>query len=195
MRRRIERTADAVVPRSASERRRRAWRRRKEWIMSTADNLKKAFAGESQANRTYLAFAKKADEDGYPQVAKLFRAAADAETVHALGHLGNMSGVNDTRWNLKQAVEGETFEFQQMYPAMVEEAKSEGEQLTATFFGYADQVEEIHAGLYTKALERLGDNPEVDYYVCQFCGNTVEGEAPDVCPICGAPRSMFKMIE
>jgi rubrerythrin len=170
-------------------------RERKELNMSTTDNLKKAFAGESQANRTYLAFAKKADEDGYPQVAKLFRAAADAETVHALGHLGNMSGVNDTRWNLKQAIEGETYEFQKMYPAMVDEAKKEGEELVATFFGYADQVEEIHAGLYSKALEQLGKNTETDYYVCQFCGNTVEGEAPDMCPICGAPKSMFKLIE
>jgi rubrerythrin len=164
-------------------------------VMSTADDLKQAFAGESQANRKYLAFAKKADEEGYTQVAKLFRAAADAETVHAHAHLRAMKGVDTTEANLNEAIEGETHEFTEMYPAMIEEAVKEGEKEAAMSFKNANAVEEIHAGLYRKALEVLGSNVEVDYYVCQVCGNTVEGEPPDVCPICGAPKKMFKKIE
>ena len=163
--------------------------------MSTMDNLGEAFAGESQANRKYLAFAKKADEEGYAQVAKLFRAAADAETVHAHAHLRVMKGVGSTADNLKQAIDGETAEFKAMYPRMMEEAKAEGEDTAYQSFANANAVEEIHAGLYDKALENLGNNEEVDYYVCQVCGNTVEGEAPERCPICGAPRNMFKKID
>ena len=163
--------------------------------MSTLDNLKEAFAGESQANRKYLAFAKKADEEGYAQVAKLFRAAADAETVHAHAHLRVMQGIGSTEENLRQAIEGETAEFRSMYPRMMEEAKSEGEDAAYMSFANANAVEEIHAGLYKKALDNLGSNVEVDYYVCQVCGNTVEGEAPDKCPICGAPKKMFKLID
>lgn len=163
--------------------------------MSTEDDLKQAFAGESQANRTYLAFAKKADEEGYKQVARLFRAAADAETVHAMAHLRNMGGIKETADNLKQAVEGETHEFKQMYPPMVEEARKEDKKVAARFFGYANAVEEIHARLYAKVLDNLGKNEEVDIYVCQICGNTVEGEAPETCPVCGAPKKMFKRID
>jgi rubrerythrin len=163
--------------------------------MSTLDNLKEAFAGESQANRKYLAFAKKADEEGYPQVAKLFRAAADAETVHAHNHLGVMKGVGSTEQNLTQAVEGETAEFMSMYPKMIEEAKAEGEKEARQSFTWANAVEKVHAGLYEKAKQNLGSNPEVTYYVCQQCGNTVENEAPENCPICGAPKSMFKKMD
>jgi rubrerythrin len=163
--------------------------------VSTMDNLKEAFAGESQANRKYLAFAKKADEEGYAQVAKLFRAAADAETVHAHAHLGVMKGVGSTEDNLHQAIDGETEEFESMYPGMMEEAKSEGNDAAYQSFAYANAVEKIHAGLYQKALDNLGSNETVDYYVCQYCGNTVEGEAPDKCPICGAPKNMFKKID
>ena len=163
--------------------------------MSTLDNLKEAFAGESQANRKYLAFAKKADEEGYAQVARLFRAAADAETVHAHAHLRVMGGIGSTEENLRQAIEGETEEFRSMYPRMMEEAKAEGDDAAYMSFANANAVEEIHAGLYRKALENLGRNEEVDYYVCQVCGNTVEGEAPDKCPICGAPKKMFKKID
>ena len=163
--------------------------------MSTMDNLKEAFAGESQANRKYLAFAKKADEEGYVQVAKLFRAAADAETVHAHAHLRVMKGIGSTDENLKQAIGGETEEFKAMYPRMMEEAKAEGEDAAHMSFANANAVEEIHAGLYQKALDNLGKNKETDYYVCQVCGNTVEGEAPDKCPICGAPKKMFRKID
>lgn len=163
--------------------------------MSTTDDLKEAFAGESQANRKYLAFAKKADKDGYPQVARLFRAAADAETVHAHAHLRVLGGVGDTADNLKQAIEGETEEFREMYPRMIEEAEAEGNNAAVNSFKNANAVEEIHAGLYQKALDNLGSNQEVDYYVCQVCGNTVEGEAPESCPVCGAPMKMFEKIE
>ena len=163
--------------------------------MSTMDNLKEAFAGESQANRKYLAFAKKADEEGYAQVAKLFRAAADAETVHAHAHLRVMNGIGSTEENLNQAINGETEEFKSMYPRMMEEAKAEGNDAAYMSFANANAVEEIHAGLYRKALDNLGNNEETDYYVCQVCGNTVEGEAPEKCPICGAPKKMFKKID
>jgi rubrerythrin len=163
--------------------------------MSTADDLEEAFAGESQANRKYLAFAKKADEEGYAQVAKLFRAAADAETVHAHAHLRAMKGVGGTADNLDEAISGESHEFKSMYPAMIEEAEKEGEKEAAMSFKNATAVEEVHAGLYKKALDDLGSNEEVDYFVCQVCGNTVEGEAPDKCPICGSPKKMFKKID
>ena len=163
--------------------------------MSTTDNLKEAFAGESQANRKYLAFAKKADEEGYAQVASLFRAAADAETVHAHAHLRVLGGINGTADNLKEAISGETHEFKSMYPKMIEEAKAEGNSAADMSFSNANAVEEIHAGLYQKALDSLGSNAATDYYVCQVCGNTVEGEAPERCPICGAPKAMFKLID
>jgi len=163
--------------------------------MSAMDDLKEAFAGESQANRKYLAFAKKADEEGYAQVAKLFRAAADAETVHALNHLKAMKGIATTDQNLVQAIDGETAEFMSMYPKMIEDAKAEGEKDAQQSFTWANAVEKIHAGLYEKAKDNLGNNPDVVYYVCQRCGNTVENEAPENCPICGAPKSMFKKVD
>lgn len=163
--------------------------------MSTEDNLKEAFAGESQANRRYLAFAKKADEDGFAQVARLFRAAADAETVHALAHLRVLGAVDTTEENLKEAIGGETHEFMEMYPAMVDEAKEDGNRAAVETFWNANAVEKIHAALYEKALDNLGKNEEVTYYVCQYCGNTVENEAPDQCPICGRPKTMFKKME
>jgi rubrerythrin len=159
------------------------------------DNLKEAFAGESQANRKYLAFAKKADDDGFPQVARLFRAAAAAETVHAHLHLGVMGGIKETGDNLREAIEGETHEFDRMYPDFIDEAEREENKEAARSFTYANKVERIHADLYKKALDNLGDNEEVVYYVCQGCGNTVEGEPPEKCPICGAPREMFRRID
>ncbi|MBM4135910.1 MAG: rubrerythrin family protein [Nitrospira sp.] len=157
-------------------------------------DLLEAFAGESQANRKYLAFAKKAEEEGYKQVAKLFRAAAEAETVHALNHLRELKGIKSTKENLEAAISGETYEFQNMYPQMIENAKTEGHQGALRSFNFANEVEQIHASLYKKALENLGKNKEVDYYVCQVCGNTVEGNPPDKCPICGALKKMFKKV-
>jgi rubrerythrin len=161
----------------------------------TEKDLKDAFAGESQANRKYLAFAKKADEEGYPQVAKLFRAAAESETVHAHSHLRILGAVADTPGNLQQAVEGESYEFMKMYPAMIEEAKVAGFNDAQRSFNLANQVEQIHAALFQKALDLLGSNPEVDYYVCGVCGYLAEGEAPEKCPVCGAGRQVFKQID
>lgn len=158
-------------------------------------DLLEAFAGESQANRKYLAFAKKAEEEGYKQVAKLFRAAAEAETVHAHNHLKEVGGIKSTKENLNEAINGESYEFQKMYPGMIEDAKAEGNDGALRSFNFANEVEKIHAELYKKALENLGKNPEVDYYVCQVCGNTVENEAPDECPICGAKKQAFKKID
>jgi rubrerythrin len=164
-------------------------------ILDTTDNLKEAFAGESQANRKYLAFAKKADEEGLFQIARLFRAAAEAETVHAHNHLTVLKGVNSTEENLKEAIAGEVEEFKEMYPAFIKVAEDENNKQALWTFNVANQVEEIHADLYQKALDSIGRNVEVVYYVCNLCGNTVEREAPDICPICGAPKQEFKRVE
>lgn len=164
-------------------------------MSKTMNDLAEAFAGESQANRKYLAFAKKAEAEGFPQVAKLFRAAAEAETVHAHAHLREMGGIKSTKENLAEAIGGETHEFVSMYPGMIEDAKAEGNQGALRSFMYANEVEKIHADLYTKALAALGKNADVEYYVCQVCGNTVENEAPDECPICKAKKQAFKKID
>lgn len=164
-------------------------------MQKTKINLMEAFAGESQANRKYLAFAKKAEDEGFKQIAKLFRAAADAETVHALNHLRELGEIKSTKENLQAAIGGETHEFENMYPQMIKDAEKEGMKGALRSFNYANEVEKIHAALYKKALDNLGKNEVVDYYVCQVCGNTVEGEAPDKCPICGAPKKNFKKIE
>lgn len=165
--------------------------------MATIDNLQEAFAGESQANRKYLAFAKKAEEDGRPQVAKLFRAAAEAETVHAHAHLRVMGGIKSTAENLEEAVAGEGFEFQEMYPKFLAQAQEEGQKPAEFSFKNALAVEEIHHGLYSKALEAVKNNsdlPAAAIYVCPVCGNTVEGGVPDTCPICNVPGSKFMEI-
>ncbi len=165
--------------------------------MSTKDNLQEAFAGESQANRMYTAFAKKAEADGLPQVARLFRAAAEAETVHALAHLRVMGGIKSTAENLETAAAGEAEEFRKMYPAFLEEAQKEGEKQAETSFKYALAVEEIHHGLYSEALEAVKagqDLPTAKVYVCPVCGNTVKNTPPETCPICGVPGSKFMEI-
>ncbi|PLX82679.1 MAG: rubrerythrin [Desulfuromonas sp.] len=161
----------------------------------TEGNLEEAFAGESQANRKYLAFAKKAEQEGHAQVAKLFRAAAEAETVHAHAHLRALEGIRSTRDNLLEAIGGETHEFTAMYPRMIEEAASEGFDVALRSFTFANKVEEVHAGLYQKALDALGSNAEVDYYVCKVCGHTLEGEPEGPCEICGAAKSAFNRID
>lgn len=163
--------------------------------MSTQDNLQEAFAGESQANRKYLAFAKKAEDEGFNQAAKLFRAAAAAETVHAHKHLKVMGGIKSTKENIEEAIEGETQEYTKMYPKMLLEAETESNKQAVQSFDLANKVESIHASLYQKALDNLGNNESVDYYVCQVCGNTVENNAPDKCHVCGAPSSMFTKID
>ena len=165
-------------------------------MSKTEQNLKDAFAGESQANRKYLAFAKQAEKEGYPQVAKLFRAAAEAETVHAHAHLRTLGGIKSTRENLQEAISGETYEFKQMYPAMIETAKEEGRKDAERSFTYANEVEKIHAELYQKALDNLDNLPEVDaYYVCSVCGYTCESQPPETCPVCGAKAQAFMKID
>lgn len=164
-------------------------------MSKTEKNLQDAFAGESQANRKYLAFAKQADKEGFKQVAKLFRAAAEAETVHAHNHLKELGGIKSTKENLETAINGESYEFQKMYPRMIEDAKTEDNKSALRSFNYANEVEKVHAELYKKALENLGKNEEVDYYICSVCGYTAEGQAPDKCPVCGVKSNMFKKVE
>jgi rubrerythrin len=165
-------------------------------MTKTEKNLKEAFAGESQANRKYLAFAQKADTEGYPQVAKLFRAAAEAETVHAHTHLRTLKGVKSTLENLKEALGGETYEFESMYPPMIEAAKADGNEAAVRTFIYANEVEKIHAALYQKAIDSLGKPAaSVDYYVCSVCGYTCESEAPEECPVCKAKKKAFRKVD
>lgn len=161
----------------------------------TQKNLEEAFAGESQANRRYLAFAHKADDEGYAQAAKLFRAAAEGETVHALKHLAAMNVVGATADNIKKAIGGETYEFTSMYPKMIQDADEEGNTTAKIGFMGANAVEEQHAKLLQEMLDNL-DNPKfVDYWVCEVCGYIGIDEAPDKCPICGAAKNMFKKID
>jgi rubrerythrin len=163
-------------------------------MAKTDEKLKAAFAGESQANRRYLAFARKAEEEGFTQVAKLFKAAAEAETIHALNHLRITGQIKSTLENLDTAVSGETFEFKEMYPGYIDAAKQEGNKQAAWSFDVANKVEQIHAKLFNKAIDALQNKKmlkQVDYYVCGVCGNTVEGTPPDKCPICGAPKEKF----
>ena len=161
-------------------------------MSKTEKNLMDAFAGESQANRKYLAFAKQADKEGLPQVAKLFRAAAEAETIHAHAHLRNAGKIGDTTANLKAAIAGETYEFTKMYPEMIADAKEEGQDRIAKYFDMVNKVEEVHANLYKKAL---ADPSSItgDLYVCTVCGYTQEGPC-DKCPICGAVAAAFAKI-
>ena len=160
-------------------------------MSQSEQNLKEAFAGESQANRKYLAFAKQADKEGYTQVAKLFRAAAAAETVHAHTHLRTFGGINSTADNLQEAINGETFEFTSMYPEMIKTAETEGDKKALRSFSWANDVEKIHADLYQKALNNIDSPVAADYYVCEICGYTIENEAPDVCPVCKSQKKAF----
>ena len=164
-------------------------------MSKTDQNLKDAFAGESQANRKYLAFAKKADKEGYAQVARLFRAAAHAETVHAHAHLRALGDVKTTAENLQVAIDGETHEFKHMYPDMIAAAKEEGKKAAERSFNFANEVEKVHAGLYQKALDNLENPEETSYYVCSVCGYTCENEPPDACPVCKAKPNVFSKVE
>jgi rubrerythrin len=165
--------------------------------MPTLDNLKSAFAGESQANRKYLAFAKKAETDGFPQVARLFRAAAAAETVHAHSHLRVMGGIKATAANLEEAIGGEHYEFTTMYPDFIAEAEKEKNSAALRTFTAAMAVEKEHHAYYTEALKAVingKDVPAQTYFVCGVCGHTAQGGAPDKCPVCGAPKSQFTEV-
>ena len=166
--------------------------------MATPENLREAFAGESQANRRYLAFARKAGADGFPQVARLFRAAAEAETVHAHNHLRALKGVGSTAENLNSAIAGEAHEFQTMYPAFVKAAEEEKQDAALRSFRFALGTEEVHHKLYSDALEmvKIGkDLPVAPILICPVCGHTVVGEAPDVCPVCGAKKDKYAEIK
>ena len=167
-------------------------------MADTKKNLQEAFAGESQANRKYLFFSEKADEAGNKQVARLFRAAAEAETVHARNHLKVLGEIKTDKENLQAAIGGENYEFTTMYPGFIDIANKEKNQAAERSFDLANRVEQIHHKLFQAALKNLEagkSSKDAPYYVCQVCGNTVEGEAPDRCPICGAPRSKFKKID
>lgn len=166
--------------------------------MSTSksyENLQAAFAGESQANRKYAAFAQKAEEEGFTQVAKLFRVTAEAETIHANAHLKAMGKLGSTADNLKAAIEGETYEFSEMYPDFMEVAESEEDKAALRAFKYAIEAEKVHAELYKKALDNLGSNETADLYLCTVCGHIAEGSAPETCPLCGAKKQAFKKAE
>jgi rubrerythrin len=163
----------------------------------TVENLNSAFAGESQASRRYLIFAQKAEEEGFPQVSKLFRAAAEAETVHAFNHIRTTGEIRSTVENLQTAVGGETFEFKHTYPDYIKTAKKEKKMQALWSFNVASQVEQVHASLFTKAMKALKAGKElakVDYYVCNVCGNTFENEAPSKCPICGSPKEKILRV-
>lgn len=164
-------------------------------MSKSVEGLQHAFAGESQANRRYLAFAEKADKDGYPQVARLFRAAAAAETVHAHNHLRAMDGVKSTAENLTAAIQGENYESVTMYPEMIKDAEAENDKRALSSFKKAMAVEKEHEQLYRDALANLDQKSEsYDYYVCPICGSTHPRNAPDVCPVCGAPKDSFIKI-
>ncbi|MEL7625111.1 MAG: ferritin family protein [Clostridiales bacterium] len=156
----------------------------------TINNLMEAFAGESQANRKYLAYSKKAEKEGKLNAAKLFKAASDAETLHALKHFEVAGKVSSTADNLKDAVAGETHEFQDMYPDFVKQAEAEGNKAAVMSFTFAMKAEEVHARLYQEALDNLDETEEVFYYLCPVCGN-IEKFVPEKCSICGVSGDKF----
>lgn len=167
-------------------------------MTKSEEGLKAAFAGESQANRKYLAFSKKAEQEGFPGIARLFHAAAAAETVHAHNHLRVLGGIKSTAENLKEAIEGEFYEFTKMYPEFIEHAKSDGNESGLRSFNYANEVEKVHHELYKKALELLENGKDLDVkqmYVCSVCGYTHEGDPPDTCPVCNSPKKVFNQID
>jgi rubrerythrin len=165
-------------------------------IMSRTEKaLEEAFAGESQANRKYTAFAAQAEKEGFTQAARLFRAAAEAEAIHAGNHLRAMKAVKETKENLREAIAGETHEFKEMYPDMIAVAREEGVKDAERTLSYANAVEEHHARLYHDMLENLDRQESYPYYVCPVCGMTVEKEPPEKCPVCGVKGSMFKKVE
>ncbi len=166
--------------------------------MKTIDDLKAAFAGESQANRKYLAYAKQADREGYGAVAKLFRAVAEAETVHAHNHLRTLGEIKSTAENLEAAIAGEHYEVQTMYPEFMGDAESDADAKALKSFKWAWEVEQIHEVLYKQALQDLKqeNGKDLTYWVCGTCGYTVTGDAPpDKCPICESKGSSFKKID
>ena len=165
-------------------------------MATTKENLEAAFAGESQAFQKYTNFADKAEKDGFPNVARLFRTAAQAERIHAGGHFAALEGVGSTVENLEAAIGGETYEFTEMYPPMLEQAKADGHAATR-MFAMAVKAEEVHAKLYTQALDTVrqgNDLAETEFFLCPVCGHIEFGSAPDNCPICGTPADKFTLV-
>lgn len=162
---------------------------------TTLDNMKDAFAGESQANQKYRAFAKKAEQDGFPAVARLFRTAAEAERIHAEGHLKSMDGVGSTIENLQAAFDGETYEYKEMYPPMLAQAQAD-EHKSKRMFGYALEAEAVHAKLYALAMEAVkqGKDLDVEFYLCPVCGNIEIGKPTEACVVCGAKAEKFILV-
>jgi rubrerythrin len=164
-------------------------------MITTIDNLKNAFAGESQANQKYRAFAKKAEQDGFPTVARLFRTTAEAERIHAEGHLKAQDGVGSTVDNLQAAINGETYEYKEMYPPMLEQAKADDHK-AKRMFGYAVDAEAVHAKIYAMALEAVksGKDLDMEFYLCPVCGNIELGKPTEPCKICGAKPDKFVLV-
>ncbi len=165
-------------------------------MASTIDNLKQAFAGESQANQKYRAFAKKAEQEGYPNIARLFRTTAEAERIHAEGHLKALEEICSTVENLLAAIQGETYEYTQMYPPMLAQAEADGHK-AKRMFGYAVKAEEVHAQLYQLALEAVQqgkDLTETEFYLCPVCGRIEFGKPTEACPVCGTKPDKFVLI-
>jgi rubrerythrin len=164
---------------------------------TTTENLKDAFAGESQANQKYKAFAKKAEKEGFSNIAKLFRTTAEAELIHAEGHLKALDMIASTAENLQAAIDGETFEFTEMYPPMVELAQADGHR-AKTMFKFAVDAEEVHAQIYQKALDAVKNGVDMDtsdFHLCPICGYIEVGSAPEKCPVCGALKKVFTLID
>lgn len=163
---------------------------------TTTENLKEAFAGESQANQKYLAFAKEAEKEGFDNVAKLFRTTAMAERIHAEGHLGALGGIGSTAENLEAAIGGETYEHTEMYPPMLEQAKAEGHP-AKRMFAFAVEAEKVHAVLYRKALEAVRNGQDItasEIWLCPICGHVEMAAPPEKCPICGAKASVYVQV-
>ncbi len=161
-------------------------------MSKTMEGLKASFAGESQANRKYLAFAEKADKEGFPQAAKLFRAAAAAETIHAMSHLRTMGGIKSTAENLEEAAGGEHYEWVSMYPDFIKDAEAEGQKAAVLSFKKAMDAEAVHEKLYREMIADLQKGGAFDYYLCPVCGYIEKGSAPEKCPLCGAPGERFE---
>jgi rubrerythrin len=163
----------------------------------TSKNLDEAFSGESKANRRYLAYARKAEAEGYPNIARLFRAVAESETIHAHNHLEVMGGVGSTKENLREAWRGEKDEYNSMYPMFIDQAERDANSQARTTFFWAQEAEMAHADFYDKAFQALQDGSDVELqemHICTLCGYTVEGEPPEVCPVCGKGKEMFKAV-
>ncbi len=165
-------------------------------MATTIENLKEAFAGESQANQKYRAFAKKAEQEGYPNIARLFRTTAEAERIHAEGHLKALEEICSTAENLLAAINGETYEYTKMYPPMLQQAEADGHK-AKRMFNYAVQAEEVHAKLYSMALEAVQhgtDLAETEFYLCPVCGRIEFGKPTEACPTCGTKPDKFVLI-